>query len=220
MLQVEAVVEATSGLVSQAAAGVSAAAGGLLSQPDRSVCMLLYLSSDVFANSSQEVNDLLCEELRAALKAKIQIVLVHPAGEVAFDHYFDTCPRDLIEAGLLTQIAVPLRPPPYELVSAAVLARSLNGKAVPRDYRRKPRREPRPFNNTMMGGSSSMKCNSEKTSQSGISSGKGWEWSVNPTSSVARLGGALSRFTQALQHNDRSSSPKTRWSNGSSVSGG
>jgi len=56
---------------------------------------------------------------------------VHPITSVAFDRIIDTCPRDLVAAGLLRCVAIQLRPKPYEAVSIGIMAKALNGKAFP-----------------------------------------------------------------------------------------
>jgi len=65
------------------------------------------------------VNEPLCNELRAALHVRLRVILLHPIENVPFEHYFDTCPRDLITAGLLKNIAVQLRSAPYEVCHLA-----------------------------------------------------------------------------------------------------
>ena len=65
------------------------------------------------------MNEPLCNELRAALHVRLRVILLHPIENVPFEHYFDTCPRDLITAGLLKNIAVQLRSAPYEVCHLA-----------------------------------------------------------------------------------------------------
>ena len=102
---------------------------------ESSTCMLLILSRHVFCDAAGQGNELLFEELRAALDIGLRVVLVHPITSVPFDHIIDTCPRDLATGGLLRCIAIQLRPPPYEVVSAGILANTLQGKAFPRRFR-------------------------------------------------------------------------------------
>ena len=102
-------------------------------------CMALYLDRDVFCNENGEVNEPLCEELRAALDSGTNIILLHPIESVPFDHIIDTCPRDLIRAGLLRIVAIQLRTA-YEAVSAALLAQNMQGKPFPRRERKASRK--------------------------------------------------------------------------------
>eukprot|EP00966_Prymnesium_polylepis_P285604 6597382-Prymnesium_polylepis.1 len=97
-------------------------------------CLLLHLSEDVFCDANGVVNEQLCDELHGALEAQFRIILLHPIANVAFDHIIDTCPRNLIAAGLLRCIAIQLQPGPFEVVSAGLLAKMLNGKPHPRRW--------------------------------------------------------------------------------------
>ena len=64
-----------------------------------------------------------------------QVLLVHPIEDCEFNWILDTCPRDLIEAGLFRQLAVELRPGRHEAVSAGLFAKALGAKAAPRKFR-------------------------------------------------------------------------------------
>jgi hypothetical protein len=72
------------------------------------VIFLLYLNDATFVG---DVGRLLADEVRAAMSAKQQIVMVHECdattgrGGCKFDQFFNVTPKDLIEAGLYKQIS-------------------------------------------------------------------------------------------------------------------
>jgi hypothetical protein len=97
--------------------------------------LLVYLSERVFTSTNGNVNQPLVDELHNALEARVGIILLHPVASVTFEYIVDTCPRDLIAAGLLRCIAeVQLRPEPYEAISAAIIGQMLQGKAYPKRW--------------------------------------------------------------------------------------
>jgi len=53
---------------------------------------------------------------------------VHAIEDCDFNHILDTCPRDLVEAGLFQEIAIELRSGRYEAVSAGLLAKAMADK--------------------------------------------------------------------------------------------
>ena len=73
--------------------------------------MILYLTKDIFIGPQGEA---LAAEVRAAIRARVRVLLVHPIEVCEFNRVIDTSPRDLVQAGLFQDIAVELRSGRYE----------------------------------------------------------------------------------------------------------
>ena len=88
--------------------------------------MLLYLNKATWAGDGGEV---LAEQVRAARRAKLPIVMAHEndavRGGCIFGHFFEVTPRDLIANGLYHDLAVGCHSGPHRQVSLALLAKAL-----------------------------------------------------------------------------------------------
>ena len=93
--------------------------------------MLLYLNQSTFVGDEAAK---LAEELAAALKANVRIVLAHevdPArGGCEFAHFFATAPRELVSAGLFAPIAVACYEGTMRVASLGLLAKEFGAQEV------------------------------------------------------------------------------------------
>ena len=93
---------------------------------DEATHMLLYLNNATWAGDGGEV---LAEQVRAARRAKLPIVMAHEndavRGGCIFGHFFEVTPRDLIADGLYHDIAIGCHSGPHRQVSLALLAKAL-----------------------------------------------------------------------------------------------
>ena len=88
--------------------------------------MLLYLNRLTWAGEGAEA---LAEQVRAARRAKLPIVMAHENDAVRngciFGHFFEVTPRDLIADGLYHDLAIGCHADPHRQVSLALLAKAL-----------------------------------------------------------------------------------------------
>ncbi|EOD14192.1 hypothetical protein EMIHUDRAFT_470646 [Emiliania huxleyi CCMP1516] len=88
--------------------------------------MLLYLNRLTWAGDGAEA---LAEQVRAARRAKLPIVMAHENDAVRngciFGHFFEVTPRDLIANGLYHDLAIGCHAGPHRQVSLALLAKAL-----------------------------------------------------------------------------------------------
>ncbi|EOD33551.1 hypothetical protein EMIHUDRAFT_425648, partial [Emiliania huxleyi CCMP1516] len=88
--------------------------------------MLLYLNRLTWAGDGAEA---LAEQVRAARRAKLPIVMAHENDAVRngciFGHFFEVTPRDLIADGLYHDLAIGCHADPHRQVSLALLAKAL-----------------------------------------------------------------------------------------------
>ena len=93
---------------------------------DEATHMLLYLNTATWAGDGAEA---LAEQVRAARRAKLPIVMAHENDAVRngciFGHFFEVTPRDLIADGLYHDLAVGCHSDPHRKVSIALLANAL-----------------------------------------------------------------------------------------------
>jgi len=93
---------------------------------DEATHMLLYLNRSTWAGDGAEA---LAEQVRAARRAKLPIVMAHENDAVRngciFGHFFEVTPRDLIADGLYHDLAVGCHSGPHRQVSLALLAKAL-----------------------------------------------------------------------------------------------
>jgi hypothetical protein len=92
----------------------------------RQQVFLLYLNSQTFVG---ELGVILAVEVRRALENKANILLLHENDRQKegcdFSHFFNTTPREFIDAGLYKPIALGLYPAPHRDVSLALVAQAL-----------------------------------------------------------------------------------------------
>jgi len=88
--------------------------------------MLLYLNQSTWTSEGAEA---LAEQVRAARRARLPIVMAHEneakRGGCIFGHFFEVSPRDLIADGLYHDLAVGCHSDPHRKVSLALLAKAL-----------------------------------------------------------------------------------------------
>ena len=88
--------------------------------------MLLYLNRSTWAGDGAEA---LAEQVRAARRARLPIVMAHEndavRGGCVFGRFFEVTPRDLIADGLYNDLAVGCHADPHRQVSIALLAQAL-----------------------------------------------------------------------------------------------
>jgi hypothetical protein len=93
---------------------------------DEATHMLLYLNRATWAGDGAEA---LAEQVRAARRARLPIVMAHEndalCGGCIFGHFFEVTPRDLIADGLYHDLAVGCHSGPHRQVSLALLAKAL-----------------------------------------------------------------------------------------------
>ena len=93
---------------------------------DEATHMLLYLNKATWTGDGAEA---LAEQVRAARRAKLPIVMAHENDAVRngciFGHFFEVTPRDLIADGLYHDLAVGCHAGPHRQVSLALLATAL-----------------------------------------------------------------------------------------------
>ena len=93
---------------------------------DEATHMLLYLNRSTWAGDGAEA---LAEQVRAARRARLPIVMAHEndavRGGCIFGHFFEVTPRDLIADGLYDSLAVGCYTGPHRHVSIALLAKAL-----------------------------------------------------------------------------------------------
>jgi len=98
----------------------------------RKQVFLLYLNSQTFVG---ELGQPLAAEVGRALKSGASIVMLHENDRQRegcdFAHFFTTTPRELIDAGLYTPLAVGLYPRPHRDVSMALVAQALGAGKKP-----------------------------------------------------------------------------------------
>ena len=92
---------------------------------------LLYLNSETYLHEKGQV---LAQEVRLMMEARIPIVMVHESdpdkGGCLFSHFFQTTPEDLIAHGLYKKIAISCQPAALRDVSLALIAKGFG--AVPK----------------------------------------------------------------------------------------
>ena len=93
------------------------------------VHMVVLLFKNVFVGPESE---LFLADLRRALSRQIPILLLHEVQSCMFDHLLDTCPRDLLAAGLFNRTALQLWPGPHAIVSSTLLCRALGARPLHR----------------------------------------------------------------------------------------
>jgi hypothetical protein len=96
------------------------------SRPPTATHFLLYLAHETFVG---EAGERLAEEVRAMMRTKQPIVMVHENnmqnGGCEFARFFSTTPQDLIVDGLYKPLAVALHPGHFHPVSVALVAKKL-----------------------------------------------------------------------------------------------
>ena len=94
--------------------------------------LLLYLNETTWVG---EAGERLAALVRAARSKGVEALLVHEndraegRGGCEFSHLFTTTPKDLIDDGLYTTIAIALYAPPHRAVSLALVAQACGGVA-------------------------------------------------------------------------------------------
>ena len=91
--------------------------------------MLLYLNQHTFQGDD---GDELFDEVRAAQKRGLEILLVHECDEerhgCAFETFFEQTPQLLITEGLYNQLAITCHAPPFRQVSLSLAVKALGGQ--------------------------------------------------------------------------------------------
>uniref|UniRef100_A0A7S4BYU2 Uncharacterized protein n=1 Tax=Chrysotila carterae TaxID=13221 RepID=A0A7S4BYU2_CHRCT len=87
--------------------------------------MLLFLREDTFSGVA---GDELASQVRAARSAGVQLVLVHDLTSCAFDTVIENTPRDLLESGLYSDVAIDFVLGRHEVVSTAYFAKKLGAQ--------------------------------------------------------------------------------------------
>jgi hypothetical protein len=96
------------------------------------VCALIYLTPGCFEG---EAGLRLLALVRELLASQESIILVHAVESCDFSQVMESCPDDLITAGLFRDIAVELRSGRHERVSLALLAKELGARSDPRRWK-------------------------------------------------------------------------------------
>jgi hypothetical protein len=93
--------------------------------------MLLYLNESTF---TPPAGDRLASELAAALKSRVQIVMLHEndseRGGCPFSHFFSVTPQDLIDDGLFSDLAIAFQRKPFRAVSLALACKALGARTA------------------------------------------------------------------------------------------
>ena len=91
--------------------------------------MLLYLNQHTFQGDD---GDELFDEVRAAQRRGLEILLIHECDEerhgCAFETFFEQTPQLLITEGLYNQLAITCHAPPFRQVSLALAVKALGGQ--------------------------------------------------------------------------------------------
>ena len=91
--------------------------------------MLLCLNANTFLGAD---GDILAQQVRGALAAKVPLLLVHERASCEFDRFFQTTPPDLVSAGVFASIAVPLVRDTHHKLSLLLVAKELGAVHIPK----------------------------------------------------------------------------------------